>query len=274
MWVYRAVPTYPGPVVLSSRGPDSPGSQQRRGLSLGVGLVGVLAGLLFATNASLFADDAGRRPMNLEDLVRSESARLEATNQQVSQMQDKVDTLLAERTEDNPDVAASPALAFSAGRTSVEGPGLTVSMSDSPLIHDIPEGFTADDLLVHQQDLEAVLNAFWAGGAEAVSVQGHRVGPMTNIRCVGNVLLLDGYTYSPPYILSAIGDSQELRAALEASPSVQAYQSYVDVVGLGWSVEQDDSLTMPAIEGGLSMQYAHLPGEEPITLDSVPGGQQ
>ncbi|HLS14867.1 MAG TPA: DUF881 domain-containing protein, partial [Beutenbergiaceae bacterium] len=85
--------------------------------------------------------------------------------------------------------------------------------------------------------------------------------------------LLDGYTYSPPYVLSAIGDTQQLRSALEASPAVDAYRSYVDAVGLGWSVEKDTSLTMEPIEGGLSMDYAHLPGEEPITLDAPPEGK-
>lgn len=242
-------------------------------MSLGVAVVGVLAGLLFATNASLFADSDGRQPMNLQDLVRAESERLDETNAEVRQLQEQVDDLVAARSRANPDVAASPELSFAAGRTSAEGPGILVSLWDSPLIHDIPEGFRADDLLVHEQDLWAVLNALWVGGADAVTVQGHRVGPLTDIRCVGNVLLLDGYTYSPPYTLAAIGDVDDLKAALDASPAVHAYRSYVDAVSLGWSLEERDSITMPAIEGGLSMHYARVPGEEPITLDSPPEGR-
>ena len=242
-------------------------------MSLGVGVVGVLAGLMFATNASLFADSSGRQPMNLQELVRSENDRLEETNAEVRDLQAQVDALVDQQSRANPDVAASPELSFTAGRTGAEGAGLTVSMWDSPLIHDIPEGFHADDLLVHEQDLWAVLNALWVGGAEAVTVQGHRVGPLTDIRCVGNVLLLDGYTYSPPYTLSAIGDPDELRNALDESEAVSAYRTYVDAVSLGWSVEEEASLTMPAIEGGLSMEYARLPGDEPITLDAPPGDE-
>lgn len=242
-------------------------------MSLGVAVVGVLAGLMFATNASLFADSPGRQPMNLQQLVRSENDRLEETNTEVRDLQAQVDQLVGEQSRANPDVAASPELSFASGRTGAEGGGVTVSLWDSPLIHDIPEGFHADDLLVHEQDLWAVLNALWVGGAEAVTVQGHRVGPLTDIRCVGNVLLLDGYTYSPPYTLSAIGEPDELRAALEESESVSAYRTYVDAVSLGWSFEEEESLTMPAIEGGLSMQYARVPGDEPITLDSPPDGQ-
>ncbi|HLS64147.1 MAG TPA: DUF881 domain-containing protein [Ruania sp.] len=253
--------------------PDqSPQPPHRSGMSLGVAVVGVLAGLLFATNASLFADVEGRQPMNLQDLVRSESQHLEQTNSEVRDLQDRVDALVAEQSRANPDVAAGPALSFASGRTGAEGEGVVVSMWDSPLIHDIPEGFHADDLLVHEQDLWAVLNALWNGGADAVSIQGHRVGPLTDIRCVGNVLLLDGYTYSPPYVLAAIGDPDELTAALDASAAVQDYRTYVDAVSLGWSLEERETITMPAIEGGLSMQYAHLPGEEPITLDSPPDG--
>lgn len=242
-------------------------------MSLGVAVVGVLAGLMFATNASLFADSPGRQPMNLQQLVRSENDRLEETNAEVRDLQAQVDALVAEQSRANPDLAASPELSFASGRTAAEGEGVVVSLWDSPLIHDIPEGFHADDLLVHEQDLWAVLNALWVGGAEAVTVQGHRVGPLTDIRCVGNVLLLDGYTYSPPYTLSAIGAPDELRAALEESESVSAYRTYVDAVSLGWSFEEEEWLTMPAIEGGLSMQYARVPGDEPITLDSPPDGQ-
>lgn len=239
-------------------------------MSLGVAVVGVLAGLMFATNASLFADSSGRQPMNLQELVRSENERLEETNAEVRGLQERVDALVAEQSRANPDVAASPELSFAAGRTGAEGAGVTVSLWDSPLIHDIPEGFRADDLLVHEQDLWGVLNALWLGGAEAVTVQGHRVGPLTDIRCVGNVLLLDGYTYSPPYTLSAIGNPDTLRAALDESESVSAYRTYVEAVGLGWSLEEHDSLEMPAIEGGLSMEYARVPGDEPITLDAPP----
>src|SRR5690606_25352417 len=87
-----------------------------------------------------------------------------------------------------------------------------------------------DSLVVHQQDLEAVINALWAGGAEAMTLQGQRVTVSTAFRCVGNVLSLGGRVYSPPYRVEAIGDPNALTAALDASREIQVYRQWVDQV--------------------------------------------
>ena len=49
-----------------------------------------------------------------------------------------------------------------------------------------------DDLVVHQGDVQAVVNALWAGGAEAMSIMDVRVISTSAVRCVGNTLLLHG----------------------------------------------------------------------------------
>jgi len=114
---------------------------------------------------------------------------------------------------------------------------------------------------VHQQDLEAVINALWAGGAEAMAIQGRRVVATTVVRCVGNVLLLDGQVFSPPYVVSAIGDPEVLRAALDASPAVGRYREWVDAVGLGWSVTSSNELELPAVQGAGELRFARVPAE-------------
>ena len=95
---------------------------------------------------------------------------------------------------------------------------------------------SADVLVVHQQDLQAVMNALWAGGAEAMELMDQRVISTSAVRCVGNVLRLHGRLYSPPYEVRAIGNPADLRTALTASPAVQSYVRDAADVGLGWSV--------------------------------------
>src|SRR5690625_6014343 len=73
-------------------------------------------------------------------------------------------------------------------------------------------GVEADDLVVHQQDMEAYINALWAGGAEAMMLQDQRVVNGSSFRCAGNTLLLEGRVYSPPFVITAIGDPEELRS--------------------------------------------------------------
>lgn len=229
-------------------------------------MVGLIAGLMFATNASLFATTGDERhPQNLAELVKVERDRLDDTNTDVEELRDEVTELV-----DSQDSVSEPSvgLQIASGRMPVTGPGVTVKLWDAPMRDPLPDGVSADDLIIHQQDLEAVINGMWAGGAEAMSVQGHRVTSRSSIRCVGNVLLIDGSVYSPPYEISAIGDERSIESALMSSPQVQTYLDYVDALQLGWSMESSDSLEFDADSGISGVSYAALPGEDPIRLPS------
>ena len=91
----------------------------------------------------------------------------------------------------------------------VHGPGVTVTLDDSPLwetaVDSSGSATNINDYVVHQQDIEAVVNALWAGGAESMMIQDQRVLFSSAVICSGNVLLLQGKQYSPPYTVSAIG---------------------------------------------------------------------
>ncbi len=148
-------------------------------------------------------------------------------------------------------------LGEAAGLQPVTGPGLTVTLEDAPVPADgIPEGYLADDYVVHQQDLQAVVNALWAGGAEAMQVMDQRIISTSAVRCVGNTLILQGRVYAPPFTVSAIGPVDRMNRALEASPGVAVYQQYVDLIGLGYSVDTEQSMTLVGYEGPLQLQHA------------------
>ena len=237
---------------------SEPGSPDRRRGSVAVGVVAALAGLLFATSATLLEDDAERSPTNLVDLARVETARLEDNEAEVAALRKERDALVAaQHPQTEPDDRSSDLTALAAGRTPVTGPGVVVELWDAPAPPDLAaSGLHPDDLVVHQQDLEAVINALWTGGAEAMMIQDQRITSTSSVRCVGNVLLLHGRHYSPPYRISAIGDPDALREAVETSPGVAVYLQYVDAVGLGWSLEETDTIDMPAYTGSLRLNHA------------------
>lgn len=221
--------------------------------SLAVGVVAFVAGVLFATNASVFAAQDTSRPNDLRGLVAQETERLDTRNAEVEELRAEV----AQFEEDTAVAPAAPsaAEALETGLEALTGPGVRVSLSDAP------SGATSqnpDDLVVHQQDIQAVVNALWAGGADAVAIQGQRVVATTAVRCVGNVLLLHGRTYSPPYVVEAIGDVDELTQALERDPVLEVYQQYVDAFGLGWSVQERDEITLDAYTGTRTLSHASL----------------
>lgn len=238
--------------------------------TVAVGVVAALAGALFATNATLFRGAEERHPQNLVELVAVESARLEGAAEEVDALRTEVDALLDLTTDRIDPPETPPEVAFAAGRVAVEGPGVVVGLWDAPAAN-APPGARPDDLLVHQQDVEAVMNALWTGGAEAMTIQGERVTSQTAVRCVGNVLLLHGRTYSPPYEIAAIGDPEALAEALEESEGVQIYLQYVAAVRLGWSLTEERSIPMPAAEITGPPRYASVMLDGAVLLGAGPG---
>ncbi len=141
-----------------------------------------------------------------------------------------------------------------AGMTRVRGPGLVATLSDSTL-ETSPTG-DLNDLVIHEQDLQAVINALWSGGAEATSVNGQRILATTAIRCVGNTLLLHGGVYSPPYVVRAVGDPVALADALDRDPVVDRFRAAAQAYKLGFTVTPDDALGLPAYDGPAAVQVA------------------
>ncbi|BDZ42082.1 hypothetical protein GCM10025865_13810 [Paraoerskovia sediminicola] len=224
----------------------------RRRILGGVSVFVILAvaGLMFTMSASLARGTDGRHPENLAELVESESARVEALTAEVSELDGQIERLSAAdpATAVDPDLVASTRVA--AGTVAVKGPGIRVALDDAPP-GDYGDQFRPDDLVVHQQDLQAVINALWAGGGEAMTLQGQRVDMTTAFRCVGNVLFLRGRVYSPPFVVEAVGDPEALQDALDASPQIAVYREYVEAVKLGYKVDQQKEISMPRSESSV-----------------------
>ena len=172
-------------------------------------------------------------------------ARKEVTVKELSaaneDMYKQIDQMIA-AVPDQPQLPVSE-------RTRVElaGPGVTVTLNDAPIPEPLPEGVVADDLVIHQQDIEAVFNALLSGGAEALSVQGRFVRADSKVSCVGNVINIDGKLYSPPYEIGAIGDSAKMHRALSQDPQIAILGEYVARFNLGYSVRDESNLKISAV---------------------------
>ena len=94
----------------------------------------------------------------------------------------------------------------------------------------------------------------WRGGATAVQVMDQRIISTSAIRCVGNTLLLQGRVYSPPFVVTAIGNTSELQQALNDEPGVSLYREYVARFDLGWDVSILNQTTIPAWQGSIARQ--------------------
>ena len=146
-------------------------------------------------------------------------------------------------------------LRMDVGAIAVTGPGLRIVVDDAPDT-ERPAGASPDDLVVHQQDVQSVVNALWRGGAEAMQVMDQRIISTSAVRCVGNTLILQGRVYSPPFVITAVGDTEKMQAALDADPTVSVYREYVAQLGLGYEVTSAQETTVPAYAGQSQLQHA------------------
>lgn len=221
-------------------------------------VVGLLATMSAQTARGTDLRSSGRS--STVDVIREQQHRADQEEAKVAALRRQVEALTAQSNpssrelRDLNDTVAE--LAAASGTTAVRGPAVTVTLDDAPHHGPVPGGFTPDDMVVHQQDVQAVVNALWAGGAEAMMLMDQRVISTSAVRCVGNVLILQGRVYSPPYVIRAIGNTQHMRDALDRSPALRIYRQYVDVLGLGYQVSTQGSMTMPGYDGGLDLRYA------------------
>ncbi len=216
-----------------------------------------LAGLLAAMTYNQAAAGAkGRQQVRtalLNDIDRQQqvadglTGQLDHLQQQVGSTRDKalaateVGQLALDRLASAEQAAAA---------VPVKGPGLLVTLADAkPSADADPVGgraATNPSGTVQDSDLQLVVNALWGAGAEAISINGQRLGPTSAIRTAGEAILVDFNPVTSPYRVSAVGDPSALSRKFLASPDVQSLAVISESFGLRFDFAQEDKLFLPA----------------------------
>lgn len=241
---------------------------RRTAWNLLVPVVALVAGLLFATSGQTArgTDLRAGDVTQLSQLIRQLQASNDGLESELTGLQNRSQDLTGAEAGRNGAVAdaqaAGDAGTTSAGLTALSGAGVEITLDDAPLPADgtLPRGATVDALVIHQSDVQGVVNALWAAGADGVTIMGQRLIATSAVRCVGNVLLLQGRTYSPPFVVTAVGDADAMRDRLGDSYEVGLLQDAVDRFGLTYRVQDRQEVTLPAYDGPLDLQYASAAG--------------
>lgn len=181
------------------------------------------------------ADDVQRR----QDIQAQRTKQVAELTSDVSRL-----TAAADRTD--------PALQLLLARTggaAVRGPGVTVTLT--PAATDGGQGDVSD------ADLRELTNALWFLGAEAISVNGRRLGTLSSIRTAGSAITVNYDSISPPYVVAAIGDREAMRERLEASRLGRYWDARAERTGLGYDIGSVSDLRMDELaEARLSVPHA------------------
>ena len=235
---------------------EAPRSRWRRG-QVAVAAVMALAGVL----AAVTYDQAAAGAQGREEVRMALVAEIEAESATTDRLAADLETLRGQVTAARDDALAATAVGqraldrlagaeLAAAVVPVSGPGLLVTLADAgPDADADPVGGSAEADPrgpVRDGDLQLVVNALWASGAEAVSINGQRLGPTTAIRFAGEAVLVDFRPVTNPYLVSAVGDPGTLRGRFLASPEVNALAVVSDTYGLRFEFAQEDELSLPA----------------------------
>ncbi|QQY80542.1 uncharacterized protein YlxW (UPF0749 family) [Keratinibaculum paraultunense] len=139
-----------------------------------------------------------------------------------------------------------------AGFEEVEGPGVIITMQDNMAEGPFGENFNSD--VIHDIDVLRIINDLRCAEAEAISVNGQRILSMSEIKCGGPIIRVNGKSLGTPFVIKAIGNPKLLSAAINA-PNTYAYAlKHIDQIYIELTTE--DNIRIPAYNGKFNFKYA------------------
>lgn len=220
----------------------------------------LLSAQLRSVKLSTAADaTSAARLETLQELYNEALGRCESLEEQTAQLQQELtayrEAAASGSEESHALMAELELLSISAGLTDLEGPGVTVVMTDSAAANT-----TGDEAsyLIHDNDILSVVNELRSAGAEAISINGERILATSEIRCAGAVVTVNGRRYAAPYVVMAIGDPETLYNAMTMRSGV------ADILGqwgITVQVTANDLLYIPKYAGVMEYRYARPAGD-------------
>jgi uncharacterized protein YlxW (UPF0749 family) len=269
--------------AAAARAAGRPERPRWRGRAL-VALTMAIAGLLMAVTYDQAAAGAEGREQVREALIGD----IDRESSVSDDLQDQLQDLSQEVTSTRDELLAASAVGQDAlddldraeqgsAAVRVTGPGLLVTLANAdPKADEDPVGGATEDDgrgRVRDGDLQLVVNALWSAGAEAVSINGQRLGPLTAIRFAGEAVLVDFKPVTNPYEITAIGDPDTLAGRFLASPEVNALAVISETYGLRFDYARKDELTLPAASTPeLRIAVPEAPAGDAPATDPTPGG--
>jgi uncharacterized protein YlxW (UPF0749 family) len=249
-------PGYAAAAAKRDRG-DQPTGRARVRAWFWQALAALLVAAVFAAavaQARLVAPGVSAAQHVLATGVRSEenttAQLIKERNKLATQRDDIQRRALAEDDAGRRLLARLDRLSLAAASTPVTGPGLSVTVTDpgiGPNLSDVSKQRVAgSQQIILDRDLQLVVNSLWASGAEAISVDGVRIGPNVTIRQAGGAILVDNNPISSPYSVLAVGPPHAMQDAFNNSPGLRRLRLLEASYGVGVDVSAKDNLTLPA----------------------------
>ncbi len=139
-----------------------------------------------------------------------------------------------------------------AGLTDVTGKGIIVTMKDSNnqgvgnIVYEDGYG------IVHDTNLQTILNELRAAGAEALSINDERILATSEIRCVGPTVSVNNTKLAAPFEVKAIGNPDTLENALRMPGGAIEQISFY---GVDVTIKRSNKLLIKKYAGASTFKY-------------------
>ena len=238
-------------------------------------IVAILIGALLATSALALrapTTTVGKIKQDLVGRIEDRRAHADAQTRLIATLRNEINIAQAAALSQQSQTTLTSQLTnleLEAGTVPVTGPGVVVTMDDAPtkpeVVPDVnPRTATGPDQgKVIARDLQIVVNGLWEAGAEAISVNGHRLTSRSAIRSAGAAILVDYRPLARPYVITAIGDPGSLGVEFADNSGGSYLQSLKNNYQVRSDIQSRQSVTIPG-EPTLSVRTAR-PVESAVT---------
>ena len=140
-----------------------------------------------------------------------------------------------------------------AGLTQVTGPGVEIVIDDNYYGMRENPGGDPNHYIIHYDDLLSVVTDLRSAGAEAIAINDQRLIGTSELRCVGNVIMVNTTRLAPPFVIQAIGNASILWDTV-----VYGRYHYLSINNFPVSLTAEEALILPAYKGEMLFIHAQL----------------
>jgi len=135
----------------------------------------------------------------------------------------------------------------------LEGKGIIVTINDSKV--PLENGENPNNSIVHNEDLLKITNELYSGGAEAIAINNQRLISNSEITCAGPTILVNKTRITPPFVILAIGNQDNMISTLEMRGGILETLKFF---GLEIKIEKKDKILIPAYNGNVDLKFSKI----------------
>jgi uncharacterized protein YlxW (UPF0749 family) len=137
---------------------------------------------------------------------------------------------------------------MTAGVLDVKGPGLIITIED-PIPLEGAEVDPYSQIMTHFDLILSLVNRLKEAGAEAISINGHRLVNLTEMVLAGDNVNINSTPTAPPYKVMVIGEADTIESAVTIKFGIV---SIMREYSLRVSIEKKDEITIPRYNGSVT----------------------